>query len=61
MQNGEYVGYQITDDSTYSANRSGEELIEKKQHEFWGFFFPYAITTLIAVSSVIVQIIELFT
>ena len=51
--------YHFVDDSTFNISRNGEELIEKKNHEFWSFFFPYAITTLIAVASVVVQIIEL--
>lgn len=51
--------YHFVNDSAFNISRNGEELIEQKQHEFWAFFFPYAITTLIAVSSVIVQIIEL--
>lgn len=59
-ENNNYTGnYHFVDDSAFNISRNGEELIERKQHEFWAFFFPYAITTLIAASSVTVQIIGL--
>lgn len=41
-------------------NLEGEEIVERKRHEFWSFFFPYAITTLVALASVIAQIAPLF-
>ena len=57
-----YTGnFHFVDDSTFEISREDEQLIEKKQHEFWAFFFPYAITTLIAVASVVIQIIEIAT
>lgn len=59
-ENGIYTGtYRFADDSTFCISRSGEELIEKKNHDFWSFFLPYAITTLIAISSVVVNLISI--
>lgn len=51
--------FKYDSDAKFRLSRSGEELIERKRHEFWAFFFPYAITTLIALSSVVAQIIEI--
>lgn len=60
-KNGAYTGnYQFSDDSIFYVSYSGEEYIEKKQHDFWTFFFPYAITTLIAISSVIIDLLNFF-
>lgn len=61
MENGIYNGkFTYKNDAKISISRNGEEYIEHKQHDFWAFFFPYAITTLIAISGVIAQIIGLF-
>lgn len=49
-----------TDDSLYSLSRDGIKYLEEKRKEWVIFFYPYAITTLIAVASVVVQIINLF-
>ena len=40
----------------YSLNNSGYEHLEKRQHDAWLFWFPYIVTTIIAASSVILQI-----
>lgn len=48
------------DEKVICITLSGEEVLEKKQHEFWAFVLPYGITTLIAVSSVVAQIIDIF-
>lgn len=53
-------GYSIPDNANYYLSAKGLEIIEKKQHEFWSFVLPYGITTLIAISSVVAQIIDIF-
>lgn len=45
----------VTDNSTYALNHSGYEQLEKKRHDTWLFWFPYIITTLIAIASLIAQ------
>lgn len=60
MTNNVYNGeYKYASTAKVIVSHAGEEYIEHKQHEFWAFFFPYAITTLIALSSVIAQIVDL--
>lgn len=46
------------DKITYRINRDGQEYFEKKQREFWVFILPYGITTIIAATSVILEIIN---
>lgn len=41
----------VVDNSTYRLNHFGYEQLEKKQHDAWLFWFPYAITTIIAAIS----------
>lgn len=52
----------ITDYSliTYSTNLEFQKFFEKKRHDTLIFWFPYAITTLIAFSSIIIQLIRLY-
>lgn len=45
---------------TYTLSRAGYEYFYQKRHDAWLFWFPYGITTLIAATSVIVQLINLF-
>lgn len=49
----------ITDDSLifYSTNLTFDEYYEKRKHDTWFFWFPYTITTLIAIASLLVQIL----
>lgn len=59
MENGLYTGEcKSVDSSTYRLNRAGEQYFEDKRHEWLSFILPYGITTLIAVSSVVAQIIS---
>lgn len=48
----------ITDDSLifYSTNLTFDEYHEKRKHDTWFFWFPYTITTLIAIASLLAQI-----
>lgn len=41
----------------YSTNLTFEEYNEKRKHDTWLFWFPYTITTLIAIASLIAQIL----
>ncbi len=45
----------VVDTSTYRLKHKGYEEIEKKRHDKWLFWFPYAITTIIAATSAIFQ------
>lgn len=36
----------------------GDDVVLKHRHEFWHFILPYGITTFIALSSVIIQILN---
>lgn len=56
-ETGEYVW---NDSSTFSLNRQGIEFFQKRRNEAWVRWFPYAITTLIALSSIIIQVIRLY-
>lgn len=49
---------QLTDDSTYRLSHEGEQFFKDKSDKFWSFILPYGITTLIALSSVIMQILN---
>lgn len=51
----------VTDNSliSYSTNLNFEEHLEKRRHDRWLFWFPYIVTTVIAIVSVVVQIINL--
>lgn len=49
--NGELIGYTISLD--------GHAYLEERCRRFWGFVLPYAITTLIAIASVVISIIAL--
>lgn len=42
----------------YTLNNSGYEHLEKRQRDAWLFWFPYTVTTIIAASSVILEIIN---
>lgn len=46
------------DTSTYELNHLGEEQLERKQHDACLFWFPYIITTIIALASVVIQILN---
>lgn len=50
--NGDYVydGFEI--------NLAGRAYVEDKRYKFWSFFFPYVITTLIAIMSLLSTIIS---
>lgn len=50
----------ITDDSLifYSTNLTFDEYYEKRKHDTWLFWFPYTITTLIAIASLLDQIFK---
>jgi len=62
---GDYVREHMPDfnyDSSYVFYKTDfnfQEYIEKKQHDFWSFALPYGITTLIAATSVIIQLVNL--
>lgn len=43
----------------YSINLQGTEYLEKRQHDFLMFFLPYFITTLIAITNVVLGIARL--
>lgn len=49
--NKEFLGYTISLD--------GIAYLEEQSHHFWAFLFPYVITTLIAIASVIVSVFAL--
>lgn len=49
---------QADDTSTYQLNRKGELFFEDKSNKFWNFVLPYTITTIIAISSLIAQILK---
>lgn len=40
----------------YSTNLTFDEYHEKRKHDTWLFWFPYTITTLIAIASLLAQI-----
>lgn len=42
-------------ESTIHISHYGNEYIEHKRHEFWAFFFPYMITTVIAITSIAIS------
>lgn len=44
----------------YTTTREFQEFYEKKRREFWFFILPYGITTFIAISSVAIQIYNIF-
>lgn len=49
---------QLTDNSTYRLSHEGEQFFKDKSDKFWSFILPYGITTFIALSSVIIQILN---
>lgn len=51
---GEWV---VVETSTYTLNRNGRIFFEKQREKFWAFWLPYGITTIIAISSLIINII----
>lgn len=60
-ENGNFTGgFYFKDDASFYLSRPGMEYIEKKRRDFLTFFLPYAITTLIALSSVIFEILRMF-
>jgi hypothetical protein len=42
---------------SYKITITGNAYVEQKRHNFWGFILPYAITTLLAVASIIAQLV----
>lgn len=42
----------------YTLSHCGEEYFEKKTHDAWLFWFPYAVTTIIAMVAVLSQILS---
>lgn len=61
MQNDEPESVPEPDDQKfYSTNLKFQEYLEKRRRDAFQFWFPYGITTLIAATSVIVQLINLF-
>lgn len=51
--------YSPTPESLYRLNKSGNEYVERRKHEFRMFFFPYLITTAIAITSLLTQLLPL--
>lgn len=51
--------YSTTPESSYRLNKSGNEYVERRKHEFRMFFFPYLITTIIAITSLLTQLLPL--
>lgn len=41
----------VGESSTFSINHFGEEILEKRRHDKWLFWFPYIVTTIIALIS----------
>lgn len=42
----------------YSLSREGQQYFDEKRKESWSRWFPYVITTILAASSVIIQILN---
>lgn len=49
----------IVDTSTYVLNHAGYEQLEKKRHDTWLFWFPYAVTTIIAAISAAPTVVKI--
>ena len=60
-KNGNETGeYEWIDLSTFSLNREGINFFKQRRNEAWVRWFPYAITTLIALSSIIIEAMRLY-
>lgn len=46
------------DEPIISLTIYGDDVVMRHKHEFWAFVLPYSITTIIAASSVILEIIN---
>ena len=46
------------DEPIISLTIYGDDIALKRRHEFWNFILPYGITTIIAASSAIIQILN---
>lgn len=51
--NGEY---ETVLESKFYTTHQAKEYIESKSMHFWSFFFPYAITTALAIASILLQL-----
>lgn len=52
---GEWV---TVDTSTYTLNRNGRIFFEQRREKLLSFWLPYGITTIIAISSLVIQFIK---
>lgn len=43
--------------NSYKITITGNAYVEQKRRNFWGFILPYAITTLLAIASIIAQFV----